>query len=160
MPGRVISEASGRDRARVETFGNAGFFNVPIYYRGAGEAQYTALCPIVVRPQHWITEEVALTAEEQHRRRAQIRKALGTFSSRVHRGTRDLTAGAILSAGVGVLASVPLVMRILFPRMSARLRRTANSYLQPPPVRDCGSNEPMPRRVRKAPESGFCWMKW
>lgn len=118
---------------RAETFGNAGFFNVPIYYRGAGEAQYTALCPIVVRPQHWITEEVALTAEEQHRRRAQIRKALGTFSSRVHRGTRDLTAGAILSAGVGVLASVPLVMRILFPRMSARLRRTANSYLQPPP---------------------------
>lgn len=118
---------------RVETFGNAGFFNVPIYYRGAGEAQYTALCPIVVRPQHWITEEVAVTVEEQHRRRAQIRKALGTFSSRVHRGTRDLTAGAILSAGVGVLASVPLVMRILFPRLSARLRRTANSYLQPPP---------------------------
>lgn len=119
---------------RVETFGNAGFFNVPIYYRGAGDAHYAALCPIVVRPQHWITEEVALTMEEQAKRRSLIRKALGNVSNRFHLGTRELTGGAILTAGVGVLASIPLVGRVLFPRLSARLRKTADRFIDPPPV--------------------------
>jgi hypothetical protein len=119
---------------RVETFGNAGFFNVPIYYRGAADACYTALCPIVVRPQHWITEEVALTLEEEHRRRTQIRKVLGNVSMGLHRGSRGLTAGAVLSAGLGVLASVPLVTRILFPRLSKRLRHTVDRFVAPPPI--------------------------
>ena len=37
---------------RVETFGAAGFFSVAMYYRGAGDAYYTPLCPVVVQPQH------------------------------------------------------------------------------------------------------------
>ncbi|MEZ6057122.1 MAG: DUF2309 domain-containing protein [Planctomycetaceae bacterium] len=118
---------------RAETFGNAGFFNVPIYYRGAGDAHYTALCPVVVRAQHWVTEEVSLTMEDEHRRRSQARRVLGGLSHRVHQGSRGLAAGAVLSAGLGVLASVPLVMRILFPGMSAKLRRTADRFVSPPP---------------------------
>ena len=42
----------------VETFGVAGFYNVAMYYRGAADAHFTPLCPVVIRPEHWVAEEV------------------------------------------------------------------------------------------------------
>ena len=40
----------------------------------------------------------------------------------------------MLTAGVGALASIPLVMRVLLPRWTARLRRAAGRLLRPPPM--------------------------
>src|SRR5262249_49375723 len=42
-----------------ETFGTAGFFAAPIYYRGVADAHFVALCPPVMRPQHWVVEKPA-----------------------------------------------------------------------------------------------------
>ena len=118
----------------VETFGAAGFFSVAMYYRGAANAHFVPLCPVVVRPQHWVTEEVVFTLDETHRRRAKTRRALGTASHQVHVGSRTFAGGALLTAGVGALASIPLVMRVLLPRWTARLRRAAGRLLRPPPM--------------------------
>ncbi|HEV3005651.1 MAG TPA: putative inorganic carbon transporter subunit DabA, partial [Pirellulales bacterium] len=118
----------------VETFGAAGFYGVAMYYRGAADAHFTALCPIVVKPQHWVVEDVVFTLEETNRRRAKTRRALGTASHQVHVGSRGIAGGALLAAGLGVLASVPLVARVLFPRLTARIRRTALGFVQPPPI--------------------------
>ncbi len=119
---------------QIETFGAAGFFSVAIYYRGAADAHYSTLCPIVVRPQHWVTDEVVLSFEEQHQQRARTRKALGTASHEVHRRSRTIAGGAVLTAGLGVLASVPLVARVLFPRLTARFRKLLRKFVEPPPV--------------------------
>jgi uncharacterized protein YbcC (UPF0753/DUF2309 family) len=70
----------------VETFGAAGFYSVPIYYRGAGDAHYVPLCPIVIKPQHWVREEVAFTVSDMHHGRARARRALGLASHRIHVG--------------------------------------------------------------------------
>ncbi|HVW02440.1 MAG TPA: DUF2309 domain-containing protein, partial [Planctomycetaceae bacterium] len=118
----------------VETLGLPGFFGVAIYYRGAADAYYTALCPIVVKPQHWVREDVVYSLEESNRRRASTRRVLGTASLRMHLGTRTFAGGALLTAGLGVLASIPLVARVLMPRLTARLRRTASRLVQPPEV--------------------------
>lgn len=118
----------------IETFGSAGFFDVPMYFRGAADAHYQTLCPIVVRPQHWITEEVVISLEEESQRRAKTRKAIGQASHRAHVASRNSASGAVLTAGLGVLASVPLVMRVLFPRWTALLRTTANRFVEPPPI--------------------------
>ncbi|HEY5311851.1 MAG TPA: putative inorganic carbon transporter subunit DabA, partial [Pirellulales bacterium] len=64
----------------VETFGVAGFYNLAMYYRGADDAYFVPLCPVAIRPQHWVTEEVTGDGEEIHRRRTRTRRALGAAS--------------------------------------------------------------------------------
>ncbi|MBS0266375.1 MAG: DUF2309 domain-containing protein [Planctomycetes bacterium] len=118
----------------VETFGLAGFFGVPIYYRGAGDAHFTALCPIVIKPKHWVVEDVAFTFGESHKRRAMTRRPLGTASHKWQIATNSPGLGAILSTAFGVLASIPLLGRVLFPRIAARLRRLMGSFIEPPPM--------------------------
>jgi hypothetical protein len=116
----------------VETFGAAGFYSVAMYYRGAADAHFVPLCPAVIRPQHWVTEEVSGEAEEAHRRRARTRRALGTASHRIHIGSRTFAGGAVLTGVLGVLASFPLVARILFPRLTARIRQSFGRIVQTP----------------------------
>ncbi|MBI3863848.1 MAG: DUF2309 domain-containing protein [Planctomycetia bacterium] len=117
---------------RVETFGVAGFYSVAIYYRGAADAHFTPLCPIVLKPGHWVTEEVGESHAEVHHRRARTRRALGSASHVLHRGSRTIASGTLLSGLVGVLATFPLVARILFPRVAARIRRRLAHIVQPP----------------------------
>ncbi len=118
----------------VETFGTAGFFGIPMYYRGAADAHFTALCPIVIRPQHWVVEDVVFSMEDIHRTRTRARRVLGTATHSLHVGTRSSVTGAILSTLVGPLATVPLLSRILFPRIAGRMNQTAQQFVAPPKI--------------------------
>lgn len=60
-------------------------------------------------------------------------EALGTASHQFHVGSRSFAVGALLSGAVGVLATFPLVARILFPRLAARIRQTFGRIVQTPP---------------------------
>ena len=116
----------------AETFGAAGFYCVAMYYRGTEDAHFVPLCPIVIRPQHWVAEEVVASEVETHRQRAKTRRAIGTASHQMHVGSRSFTGGALLAAGFGVLASIPLVGRIMFPRLTARIRNRVNLFVKSP----------------------------
>lgn len=118
----------------AETYGAAGFFAVAMYYRGAADAHYVPLCPIVIKPQHWVAEDVVYPLEAAHRRRRRMRRMLGRFVGLVHRGSRTFVIGAIVAMCLGVLASLPLVARVLFPRLTGRLRRLFGRLVQPPPL--------------------------
>jgi uncharacterized protein YbcC (UPF0753/DUF2309 family) len=114
------------------TFGIAGFYFVPMYYRGVADAHFVPLCPAAVPPRHWVVEEVVEGAGEAHRRHARRRRALGLVSHAFHVAGRSFVLGALLSAAGGVLASVPLTARTLLPRLTARLRRRAGRFVQAP----------------------------
>lgn len=118
----------------TETFSAAGFYGVAMYYKGVADAHYAALCPIVVRPKHWVVEEAVYTLENANRSRAKTRRALATASHHVHVGSRSIAGGALLTASFGMLASIPLMARVLFPRLTAQIRKTAGSLVAPPPV--------------------------
>lgn len=115
-----------------ETLSAAGFYCVAMYYRGSADAHYMPLCPVVMIPKHWVEEDVIFTEEDLHRRRAVTRKAIGKASHRVHLGSRTFAGGALLTAGFGVLASIPLVARVLFPRLTSRIRKAARKLVEPP----------------------------
>ncbi len=116
-----------------ETFGAAGFFGVAIYYRGAADAHYTPLCPVIIQPQHYVKEAVVYSFEHDERRRRRRRRAIGTVTRRVHVGSRTF-AGGWIAAVLGSLASFPLVARILFPRLTAQLRHLFGGVVRPPAV--------------------------
>ncbi len=115
-----------------ETFGTAGFFGVIMYFRGVAEAHYTPLCPVVVHPRHWVEERADEGKEKVDRRARRVRRALGRTSHQFHRGTRGFATGAVITAGLGMLATFPLVGRVMFPGLTARLRRNAGKFVRPP----------------------------
>jgi uncharacterized protein len=118
----------------AETFGTAGFFSIAMYYKGAADAHFTPLCPAVFLPKHWVTEEVAENGADDYRWRANLRRAIGSARYHVHVGNRRFLTGALLAAA-GVMASVPLVTRTLFPRQTARVRQRVGEIFQPQATR-------------------------
>lgn len=118
------------------TYGIAGFYFVPMYYRGVDDAHFVPLCPIVIQPKHWIVEKAQDRLEEVQERRTKARRALGMATHQLHVGSRGFALGALLSGVVGVLASIPLVARTLFPRLTAQIRkRFGRLVLDPPQTR-------------------------
>jgi len=116
-----------------QTFGAAGFFGVAMYYRGVSEAHFRPLCPVVIKPQHYVIEEVAYSLSASSRYRREAMRMFGQASHGWHVASRSLWAGALTSL-VGSFASVPMIARILFPRLTARWRHRFGSLLRPPPV--------------------------
>jgi uncharacterized protein YbcC (UPF0753/DUF2309 family) len=116
-----------------ETFAAAGFFAVAMYYRGVADAHFTPLCPVIIQPDHFVTEDVAYTHKKLAHHRTRRRRAIGTVTHRVHIGSRTF-AGGWLAAVLGSVASIPLVLRILFPRATANLRRVLGGVVRPPAV--------------------------
>ncbi len=141
-----------------ETFGAAGFFATVMYYRGAADAHFIPLCPIVVKPQHYVREEVASEQADDHARRVHARRLLGTASHWFHTGSRSFLAGVFTSL-VGSLASFPLVMRILFPRLAARVRRMGGDMCSRRRPRNCGSNDPPRRPAPRRSSWGSRWRR-
>ncbi len=131
-----------------------------MYYRGVTDANFAALCPIVMTPGHWVVEDVVYTLGEAHRRRKRARRALGTALHKLHLVSRTFVGGAALAAGLGVLASVPLVARILFPRRTAGFRRIASRVVEAPSITRLRFAAQTPHPVPKADKSASRSMKW
>jgi uncharacterized protein YbcC (UPF0753/DUF2309 family) len=115
---------------KVETFGAAGFFSVPMYFRSASDAHYIPLCPVVLKPQHFVDEIGQLSQQELQRRQAEARRVLGQASHRLHLGSRTLVAGVVTSL-LGSVASLPMVARVLAPRLTSRLRDAIARVVRP-----------------------------
>ncbi len=105
----------------VETFGAAGFFAVPMNYRGLDDWHATPLCPIVVRPGHTVTEEPEADHLSHHRARQRSRRLVGRIRERLFAGSRTLFIGGLLTSVGGAIAAVPLVSRVVFPRLTMLL---------------------------------------
>lgn len=118
---------------KIETFGAAGFYSVAMYFRGVADAHYIPLCPVIIKPRHYVAESTAFTFMEVDRRRAGTRRAIGRASHRLHVGSRGLVGG-VVTALLGSVASIPMVARVLFPRLTARVRGILGRFVQPPPV--------------------------
>lgn len=112
-----------------ETFGTAGFFNVAMYHQGVTDAHPRPLCPVVIRPDHYVAEaepdDIGLTGRS---RRLQ-RRAAGFLGYNVHRGSRLPFRGAVLMTAVGWLTLVPLVLRVVFPWLSSRWKRVRGTTM-------------------------------
>lgn len=119
----------------AETFGAAGFFSIPMYYRSITDAHYTPLCPPVVRPQHYVQETAAAGRSEEHEKFQKIRNWIGSANHRLHLGAQGLLGGMV-TGFLGAVATAPLVAGVMAPRNMARLRKLAHSIVARQPDTD------------------------
>ena len=106
-----------------ETFGTAGFFNVAMYHQGASDAHPRPLCPVAIRPEHYVAEIDPDADQFVGRSRRLQKRAAGFLGYNVHLGSRLPVRGALLMTAFGWLTLVPLVLRVVFPWLSSRWRR-------------------------------------
>jgi hypothetical protein len=106
-----------------ETFATAGFFNVAMYHKGVTDAHARPLCPVAIRPDHYVAEIEADGGSLAQRTRRFHRRAAGFLGYNVHLGSGLPVRGALLMTAFGWLALVPLVLRVVFPWLSSRWRR-------------------------------------
>jgi hypothetical protein len=106
-----------------ETFGTPGFFNVAMYHEGVTDAHPRPLCPVVIRPDHYVAEVEADGHALIRQTRRLHRQAAGFLGYNVHLGSRLPMRGAVLMTAFGWFALVPLVLRVVFPWLSSRWRR-------------------------------------
>ena len=104
----------------IETFGTLGFFGVAMYYQAVDDRRPLPLCPIVLKPQHVVEEVVVEEHQRSQARRELVRRQLGRLSATYTVGSRTLVRGGLLSVVLGIFAAIPLVARVLFPRLTAR----------------------------------------
>lgn len=118
----------------AETFGIAGFFGVAIDYQGLDDGAPAPLCPVVVTPAHTVHEvpvddsNTTIASHRFKRRRWLVRS--GRLFNRL---TRSMILGALLAPIAGLLATIPLLSRVVAPRVVDRLQRTARDRLLPGP---------------------------
>ena len=112
-----------------ETFSTAGFFNVAMYHQGATDAHPRPLCPVAIRPDHYVAEVESDAAHLMGRSRRLQRRAVGFLGYNVHLGSRLPVRGAVLMTAFGWLALVPLILRVLFPWLSSRWIRVQETSM-------------------------------
>ncbi len=113
----------------VQTFGIAGFYGIAIDYHGLDASGPEPLCPAGQYPDHLVQE----VPEPEHETFAARRTMLARLSRFTQRGSRALIRGAVLTPLLGLAAAFPLTTRLLFPRLSDRLRRRMAQMLLPAP---------------------------
>jgi uncharacterized protein YbcC (UPF0753/DUF2309 family) len=106
-----------------ETFSTAGFFNVAMYHQGVSDAHPRPLCPVAIRPEHYVAEIDPEGDRLSGRSRRLQRRAAGFLGYNVHLGSRLPVQGAVLMTAFGWLALIPLVVRVVFPWLSSHWSR-------------------------------------
>ena len=101
----------------IETLGAAGFFGIPINYKGLDDTHRTALCPIVVTPAHNIDEVprkgTERTLQEHNKGRGLYRKLAYLMNQSLRRSL--LISHAVIDA-LAPIVLVGLLSRTFLPK--------------------------------------------
>lgn len=138
----------------VETFGAAGFFGVPMYWRGIDDTQPTALCPVVVTPVNEVAEHAEDAAQlVRHQRRRALRKE---WQERLHRATRDsLLSGPLMTLVGAPLGAGALALQTLAPAYLGELVQRWRNDFDLPVATQAGVSAPADADSDAVPRLGF-----
>lgn len=114
-----------------DTLGFAGFFAVAIRYTDILGGDSSDLCPVLIAPNHDISEVPASDAEGAVRRRLAGVNRLAGAESAFHVAKESLAAPFALAEAAGVAAGPLSAVKTLAPAASAAVRRKLRDTLAP-----------------------------
>lgn len=115
-----------------ETFGFAGFFAVPLCYRGFADEQETDQCPVLLKPKHLVREVPrSYHGEEAGRHRAGTR-LIQAGRELLHDLKLNVITPYVMVEAIGWFFLLPFVGKTLLPLWLRRLGRWAQRRIAPP----------------------------
>ena len=115
-----------------ETFGAAGFFGLPIGFRGFGQKEDAALCPVLVKPRYLVAEQPVAGAERAAERTLRGMAWDGVVHGVVERLERHFAASYAVVDLLGGIFGLSLAGRILAPAATRRLAAKVHHRVVPP----------------------------
>ena len=120
------------DSGPYETFGFAGFFALPVRYRGWGAAERIDLCPVLIRPSTEIAERPTAGSRQAGDRQLVGRQALAAARSAFDSSRKGTLSPFVLAEASGFFAAPIAVAKTLFPARYQSLRHWGQRMLAPP----------------------------
>ncbi len=120
------------DNGPYETFGFAGFFALPVRYRGWGAAETVDLCPVLVRPSTEIAERPTTGSRQAANRQLSGRQTLAAAQSAFDTSRKGALSPFVLAEASGFFAAPVAVAKTLLPARYQSLRHWARRMLAPP----------------------------
>ena len=115
----------------VRTYGAAGFFGCAMHYSGNDDKHGVDLCPVVVKPAHFVSEQAHVDHQQVNDKRQGLRRSWAAFAYGHNAGSRNVIRGWIGSAITGFTALVPLVLRSVSPLTWFKLNERLSGSLLP-----------------------------
>lgn len=131
----VRSEPFRRNLERLgtyETLGFAGFFGVPIAYRGFDEAVTLDVCPALLKPRYRITEAPSPCCSAEAAAHADGKRALGQLKALVSKLKASAAACYGFVEAVGLGFALPFLGKTFAPATYGRWQRGLEARLAPP----------------------------
>ncbi len=117
----------------IETFGAAGFFGLAMDFVSLDDPRPAALCPVVVTPAHVVKEEPIPEDAPLYESRLARRRWMSAILHNTSVGSRSLVRGTFLTMLTGGIAALPMLGRILFPRLTAKFEQAFQKKVLPEP---------------------------
>lgn len=117
-PFRRALEAEGR----YETYGYAGFFGLPIALHRLGDARRTRLLPVLLSPQHDVTEAPIPGREREAAALAASQAQAGQAAALLAAGKQGTATAFATAEASGPLAGLLMAARTLAPGLVGRIK--------------------------------------
>jgi uncharacterized protein YbcC (UPF0753/DUF2309 family) len=117
----------------IETFGAAGFFGIPMNYRGLDDTKVTPLCPIVVTPAHEVQEIPRPDNREALLRHNSGRAWVQRTANLLHQSLRrNLLLSHPLIDAIAPVTFAGLLAKSIMPKRQQKLLANIRQLVAPP----------------------------
>ena len=109
--------------SRIETLGFAGFFGLPISYKEHGSAEFKDACPVLIKPKHFIDEQVHSSCSHKLEQHEYSNSLLKTIFNVYKALKANIASAFIFAEASGPLYMLSMMIRTLTPSLNALLSR-------------------------------------
>jgi uncharacterized protein YbcC (UPF0753/DUF2309 family) len=109
--------------SRIETLGFAGFFGLPISYKEYGSTEFKDACPVLIKPKHFIDEQVHSSCSHKLEQHEYSNSLLKTIFNVYKALKANIASAFIFAEASGPLYMLSMMIRTLTPSLNAVLSR-------------------------------------